>query len=156
MDASGKVTIRGMLQSDVPAVVRYERELFSDPWPAQIFREDIESSLSYPFVAEMDGEIVGYAVLWVGVDEGHLTNIAVAQKFQRKSIAKRLLTYILGLAASLELAQIILEVRPTNLPAIRLYESYGFERLATRKDYYRNPVEDCLVMRKLIRGGDIE
>ncbi len=145
-----------MLQSDVPTVAQYERQLFSDPWPAQIFQEDIDSPFSYPFVAEIDGGIAGYAILWVGVDEGHLANIAVAEKFQRKSIAKRLLTYILRLAASLELAQVILEVRPTNLPAIRLYESYGFERLATRKDYYKNPVEDCLVMRKLIRGGDIE
>ncbi len=156
MDESSRVTIRGMLQSDVPAVARHERQLFSDPWPAQIFREDVDSTFSYPFVAEVDGEIAGYAILWVGVDEGHLTNIAVVKKFQRKSIAKRLLTYILRLAASLELAQIILEVRPTNQAAIRLYESYGFERLATRKDYYRNPVEDCLVMRKLIWGGDIE
>lgn len=150
------VTIRGMLQSDVPTVVRYERQLFTDPWPTQIFREDIDSPFSYPFVAEVDGEIAGYAILWVGVDEGHLTNIAVAQKFQRKSIAKRLLTYILRLAASLELAQIILEVRPTNEPAITLYESYGFERLTVRKNYYKNPVEDCLVMRKIIWGGDAE
>lgn len=155
MDGS-KVTIRGMLQSDVRAVARHERQLFTDPWPEQIFREDIDSPFSYPFVAEVDGEIAGYAILWVGVDEGHLTNIAVAQKFQRKSVAKRLLTYILRLAASLELAQIILEVRPTNRPAITLYESYGFERLAVRKDYYKNPVEDCLVMRKLIWGGNAE
>ena len=80
----------------------------------------------------------------------------MVKKFQRKSIAKRLLTYILRLAASLELAQIILEVRPTNVAAIALYESYGFERLTVRKNYYRNPAEDCLVMRKLMRGGDIE
>jgi ribosomal-protein-alanine N-acetyltransferase len=84
------------------------------------------------------------------VGEGHLTNIAVAKKHQRKSIAKQLLTYIFRLSASLELAQIILEVRPSNLPAISLYESFGFERLALRKNYYRNPVEDCLVMRKML------
>jgi ribosomal-protein-alanine N-acetyltransferase len=156
LDGSSRVTIRGMQLSDVPIVTRYEKQLFSDPWPVQIFREDIASPFSYPFVAEVDDEIVGYAILWVGADEGHLTNIAVAEKFQRKSVAKRLLTYILQLAASLELAQIILEVRPSNVPAIRLYEAYGFERLATRKDYYKNPVEDCLVMRKLIWGGDVE
>jgi ribosomal-protein-alanine N-acetyltransferase len=50
----------------------------------------------------------------------------------------------------LELAQIILEVRPSNMPAIKLYEAFGFERLAVRKGYYRNPSEDCLVMRKVL------
>ncbi len=142
-----------MTPTDVPEVVVNERELFSDPWPEQIFREDILSPYSYPLVVELDGGLVGYAVLWVGVDEGHLTNIAVVKKFQRKSIAKQLLTYILQLAASLELAQIILEVRPSNQPAIGLYESFGFERLAVRKGYYKNPVEDCLVMRKRLREG---
>ena len=145
-----KAIIRDMTMADILAVGRYERELFSDPWPEAVFREDILSSYSYPIVLELDGEIVGYAVLWVGVGEGHLTNIAVAKKHQRKSIAKQLLTYIFRLSASLELAQIILEVRPSNLPAISLYESFGFERLALRKNYYRNPVEDCLVMRKML------
>jgi len=135
---------------DVPAVARIERELFTDPWPEQIFEEDIISSYSYPLIAELDNALVGYAVMWVGVDEGHLTNIAVGKNYQRKSIAKRLLTYILQLAASLGLAQIILEVRPSNQPAIMLYESFGFERLAIRKGYYKNPAEDCLVMRKLL------
>jgi ribosomal-protein-alanine N-acetyltransferase len=140
-----------MTPMDVPLVSLLERELFTDPWPVRVFHEDIASPFSHPFVAEWDKDLVGYAILWVGVDEGHLTNIAVAKKYQRKSIAKRLLTYILQLAAGLELAQIVLEVRPSNEPAIRMYEEFGFERLAVRKGYYKNPAEDCLVMRKVLR-----
>lgn len=146
------IHIRPMAEADLPVVSRLERELFTDPWPISIFREDIASTLSHPFVLQMDNEIVGYAVLWVAADEGHLTNIAVAQKYQRKSIAKKLLSYILRLASEMGLTLIVLEVRPSNMPAISLYEKFGFERLAVRKNYYRNPVEDCLVMRKEITG----
>jgi len=150
----GRSLIREMTEPDLQVVSRLERELFSDPWPISIFREDIASSLSHPYVLQVDNEIAGYAVLWVAADEGHLTNIAVAQKYQRKSIAKKLLSFILKVASEMGLTLIVLEVRPTNTPAISLYEKFGFERLAIRKNYYRNPVEDCLVMRKDITGSE--
>lgn len=142
--------IREMTHKDIPEVLRIERELFSDPWPESMFHDDIRSNYSHPYVAQIDNEIAGYAILWVAPDEGHLTNMAVAKSFQRKAIAKRLLVYILNIAAGMSLAQIVLEVRPSNQPAISLYESYGFEPLAIRKKYYRKPAEDCLVMRKLL------
>lgn len=144
--------IRDMRYDDLPTVAAMEKELFSDPWPVSIFREDINSDYSYPLVAQSDNAIVGYAIIWVGVNEGHLTNIAVAKPFQRKSIAKKLLSYILRLAADMELAQVLLEVRPSNQPAIFLYKSFGFEQMAVRKKYYNKPIEDCLVMRKVITG----
>lgn len=143
-----------MTPEDIPTVMTIERQLFSDAWPESVFLEDIASSYSHPFVAELAGQLAGYAVLWVGVEEGHLTNIAVGPKFQRKSIAKRLLSFILELAIELELNQVILEVRPSNEAAINLYESYHFERLDVRKNYYKNPVEDCVVMRRMIAGGN--
>jgi ribosomal-protein-alanine N-acetyltransferase len=146
--------IRPMDFDDLPVVSRLERELFSDPWPEAIFREDIASDLSHPFVLQVNSDIAGYAVLWVAADEGHLTNIAVAVEYQRKSIAKKLLSFILRLANEMGLTLIILEVRPTNAPAISLYEKFGFEKLAVRKNYYRHPVEDCLVMRKRLTGSD--
>lgn len=149
-----KILIREMTEDDLAEVTRLERELFSDPWPISLFREDIASSLSHPYVLQIDNELVGYAVLWVAADEGHLTNIAVAEKYQRKSIAKKLLSFILKLASEMGLTLVVLEVRPSNVPAISLYEKFGFERLAVRKNYYRNPVEDCLVMRKDISGSE--
>lgn len=146
--------IREMVLEDLPEVTKIENDLFTDPWPPVIFAEDVVSVTSYPFVAQIDNTIVGYAILWLGVDEGHLTNIAVSKKYQRKSIAKTLLSYILRFASGLGLGQIILEVRPSNAPAISLYEAYGFETLSIRKNYYRNPAEDCLVMRKIIQRGE--
>jgi ribosomal-protein-alanine N-acetyltransferase len=145
-----------MTLEDIPEVIKFENELFSDPWPEGVFREDVGSEYSHPFVVQEDNEIAGYAILWVGVGEGHLTNIAVGKKYQRKSIAKKLLSYILRLAFDMGLTQIILEVRPSNAPAISLYEGFGFERLAIRKNYYHNPSEDCLVMRKLLAKSNTE
>jgi [ribosomal protein S18]-alanine N-acetyltransferase len=142
--------IREMVASDVPEVVRIEKESFSDPWPASLFYDDVRSGDSYPLVVQLDNEIVAFAILWVAVDEGHITNIAVSKKYQRKSVARTLLSYILRLAAGMKLAQIVLEVRASNEPAISLYESFGFEPLAIRKRYYQHPVEDALVMRKVV------
>lgn len=154
--AKSKPIIRPMAAEDLETVVILEKELFSDPWPMSAFMDDLVSDYSHPFVVQIDTEIAGYAILWIGVDEGHLTNIAVAKKYQRKSIAKRLLSYILRFAAESGLTQMILEVRPSNTPAIFLYESFGFARLGVRKRYYRNPVEDCLVMKKEITGVNLK
>lgn len=148
-----EIVIREMNIDDLPEVSKCEKELFSDPWPDSVFREDIASSFGHPCVLQVNGEIAGYAILLISTGQGHLTNIAVAKKYQRKSIAKKLLSYILRLATEMGLAQIMLEVRPTNTPAISLYEKFGFIRLAVRKNYYRDPVEDCLIMGKEITGS---
>lgn len=148
--AGNEYLIRDMLAEDVPDVIKIEKEQFSDPWPESLFYDDIRSGDSYPLVVQNNNEIIGFAVLWVAVDEGHLTNIAVTQKYQRKSVARALLSYILRLAAGMKLALIVLEVRSSNSPAISLYESFGFEPLAIRKRYYQHPIEDALIMRKVL------
>lgn len=146
--------IREMTEGDLPAVLTMEKDLFTDPWSERMFREDIASNSAFPVVAEMAGVIIGYAILQVILDEGHLTNIAVERSCQRKSVAKRLLTFILRDALARGLAQVILEVRPTNAAAIALYGSFGFDVISKRKSYYRNPVEDCLVMRRVLSAKD--
>ncbi len=140
--------IREMTADDIPAILRIEEQLFSDPWPEFVFWDDVSSEFSYPFVIQLDSEIVGYVIMLVDENIGHLTNLAVVREYQRKSIAKSLLSYILRLAVDIGLARITLEVRLSNKTAISLYESFGFERLAVEKDYYRNPVEDSLIMVK--------
>jgi ribosomal-protein-alanine N-acetyltransferase len=133
---------------DLPAILTIERDLFSDPWPESVFYEDIVSGINLPIVAQLDNKVAGYAILTIEGEEGHLTNIAVAPQYQRKSIAKKLLSYILRFATGLKMRQILLEVRTSNKPAVSLYETFGFEHLAVQKSYYQSPVEDCLIMRK--------
>lgn len=133
---------------DIPKVIDLEQQLFRNPWPEEVFFDEIVALTRYPYVVQVNNEIAGYAMLWAKANEGHLTNIAVDTKYQRKNIAKKLLYHILRLAAGLELTRIVLEVRPSNLPAISLYESFGFIQGEIRKGYYSNPSEDCLIMEK--------
>lgn len=142
--------MRPMSSADLTEILRLEKDLFSDPWPESIFRDDLRSESSYPFVVQIDKTIVAYAIFRIRAEEGHLTNIAVDKKYQRKSIAKKILSFILNLASENNLSQVFLEVRPTNKAAIALYESFGFINLAIREGYYQDPVEDCFIMQKVL------
>jgi len=144
--------IREMTEDDLEAVSGIELDVFTDPWPRSVFLEDIASDYSHPFVVQWDNDIVAYAILWQGVDEGHLTNIAVAKNYHRKSIAQKLLSFILQFASEAGLMQVLLEVRPSNEAAIALYRKFGFINLAIRKNYYTHPREDCLMMIKYLSG----
>ncbi|MCP4566739.1 MAG: ribosomal protein S18-alanine N-acetyltransferase [FCB group bacterium] len=143
-----EVIIRDMDLEDIPRVIDLERQLFRNPWPEEVFFDEVLARTRYPFVVQANNEIIGYVMLWAKPTEGHITNIAVDKKYQRKNIAKKLLYHILRLAAGLGLTRIVLEVRPSNLPAISLYESFGFIHGELRKGYYSNPSEDCLTMEK--------
>ncbi|MCK5126238.1 MAG: ribosomal protein S18-alanine N-acetyltransferase [candidate division Zixibacteria bacterium] len=146
------INIREMTESDLPDVMAIENDVFTDAWPISTFRHDLTAELSYLFVAQVDNEIAGYVLLLCGVTEGHLANIAVAKNYQRKSIAQKLISFILRIAQAKQLAQIILEVRPSNAAAIALYRKFGFDDWAIQKEYYSNPREDCLVMIKPLTG----
>lgn len=141
-----------MTEADLPAVMAIENDVFTDSWPESIFRDDISSKYSHPYVVQWNNQVAGYAILWLGVGEGHLTNIAVAKNYQRKSIAQKLLSFILQFASESGLTQVILEVRPSNEAAIALYQKFGFIDLAIRKNYYTHPREDCLMMIKQLDG----
>ena len=142
-----------MTEADIPAVMAIENELFTDPWPETIFQADVSAEFSRLWVVEIEGEIAAYTVLGLGYREGHLNNIAVTQKYQRKNIAKKLLTFILEFCTGQDFERILLEVRPSNEAAISLYRSFGFYDLAVRRRYYRDPVEDCLVMEKILSSA---
>ncbi len=145
-----KAVIREMKEADIGDVLRIEGDLFGDPWPEWVFRQEVDLKISYPFVVLIENEIAGYVILHHNDNYGHMTNLAVARKYQRKSIAKKLLSFILELAVDKNLAYLALEVRLSNKPAISLYESFGFTHLTVEKEYYQDPVEDCLVMVKYL------
>ena len=99
-------------------------------------------------VAESDSGIIGYACYFISSVEGHLTNIAVPPEFRRKSVAKELLKIVIDIVLQQGCEFILLEVRPSNTSAVIFYESYGFELLYKRPNYYNNPNEDAVVMVK--------
>lgn len=138
--------IRKMTKEDINWVYKIEEESFSMPWSISSFEKELENDLTYYIIAEIDGKIVGYMGMWVVLGEGQVTNIAVAKAYRGKGIGKALLAHILEYAKQTDIKMLFLEVRESNRVARKLYESYGFSPIARRKAYYRQPIEDAIVM----------
>lgn len=121
---------------------------FTLNWSKALFESELSSSNAHYILAVCDGAVVGYCGLQTVLDEGSITNIAVHPDYRRKKIASTLLEQIIDFAASTKLAFITLEVRKSNINAIKLYEKYGFEIVGERKNYYSDNRETALLMTK--------
>ncbi len=139
--------IRPMRLVDLAAVQEIERACFATPWPAQAYRQELESNrLAQYLVALIGDRIVAYGGIWLMVDEAHITTFAVHPGYRRRRIGERLLLALLALAADRRAREATLEVRLSNLPARRLYEKYGFRPVGIRPRYYSDNNEDALIM----------
>ncbi|MGA3030137.1 MAG: ribosomal protein S18-alanine N-acetyltransferase [Candidatus Limnocylindrales bacterium] len=142
-----RIVVDRMKVEDLPAVHVIERESFSTPWPAHAYRQELESNrLAHYVVARWGDEIVGFAGMWMLVDEAHITTFATRRAWRRQGIGERLLLAMLDLARARGAAEATLEVRPSNTPARRLYEKYGFKVVGVRPRYYSDNNEDALIM----------
>lgn len=139
------IEIVRMNESHVSAVAELERQNFSDPWPDIAVRGELTNKLALWLVALEDGEVVGYVGSQTVLQEADMMNIAVADSHRRRGIAKMLVEELIR---QLDAYQLTLEVRASNAPAISLYEALGFRQVGLRKNYYRKPKEDALILRK--------
>ena len=139
-----------MAETDLDRIAELEQVIFPDPWPRSAFDDTVDSDGWGGFVAEADGDIIGYASYFVVCQESHLTNIAVVEAWRRKLVANQLLNAILELVTESECEFLLLEVRPSNQPAVTFYERHGFTTLYRRPNYYRRPPEDALVLVKYL------
>ena len=136
-----------MTLDDIDAVQEVERSSFPVPWPANAFRHELTQNRNARYVVARSGDrIVGYAGLWLMVDEAHITTFAVHPDQRRQRIGERLLQRIFEVAVAMNAEWLTLEVRASNLPAQRLYEKYGFRRAGVRRRYYSDNNEDALIM----------
>ncbi len=140
--------IERMSADHLDAVLCIEQDSFSHPWSRQSFEEELKKHSSYLFVATQDDKVIGYCVMSTVLDQGDLLDICVDKSYRRKGVAKALFKKLCEVAHDLSLAFITLEVRVSNDGAKTLYESLAFEYVATRKNYYSNPVEDAVLMTK--------
>jgi ribosomal-protein-alanine N-acetyltransferase len=132
----------------VASIVRIERESFSDPWSEQAFLGLIESPLALLAVAVgSDDQVVGYAAAAGIGGDGEILNVAVDASARRKGIGGDLLDWAIGELRGQLVAKIFLEVRASNAAAIALYGSRGFAQISERKNYYRRPAENAVVMK---------
>ena len=136
-----------MTLDDLPAVHAIERASFAVPWPDDAYRNEIRANrLASYVVARLDERVVGFAGIWVMVDEAHVTTFAVDPRWRRRGIGERLLLALLDLSIARHAREATLEVRLSNLPARKLYEKHGFRPVGIRPRYYSDNGEDALIM----------
>ena len=139
--------IRRMTLNDLDAVAAIEAATFPTPWSRDSFRLELERNVAARYlVAEMDGQVIGYAGAWIILDESHITNIAIEESRRGLGYGRALTTALMQYLSNLGAAYATLEVRRSNLRAQNLYKSLGFVELGVRKRYYEDNREDALIM----------
>lgn len=137
-----------MDESHVAAVAALEKCCFNDPWSEKSIASELTNRLSLWLVALDDGEVVGYIGSQSVLDQADMMNIAVHPAHRRKGIGRRLAERLCQELRARNIAALMLEVRVSNEPARTMYENMGFAVVGVRPNYYRNPREDALIMRK--------
>ncbi len=142
-----RVTLETMRMDDIPRVLAIERQSFRTPWPGDAYRHELnENRLAAYLVAKTEDAIVGYAGMWVILDEAHVTTIAVDPAYRGQHIGERLLLGLIDAALGRGARWMTLEVRRSNDVAQTLYKKYGFREIGVRKGYYSDNREDAIVM----------
>jgi [ribosomal protein S18]-alanine N-acetyltransferase len=150
------VEIRPMHELDVAVVAAIERTAYQFPWSEGIFRDCLRVGYVCR-VVDVAGELGGYGIMSVGAGEAHILNVCIGDEFRSRGFARRILRYLVECARAADMQEAFLEVRPSNLAAMRLYQSLGFEQVGVRRGYYQATLgrEDAAVLR-LILGKNVK
>lgn len=141
------IEITRMKEEHLHDVTGLEFRSFSEPWSYEAFKEALCSDEYVYLTALHEGKVVGYAGAVIAVDEGSITNIAVDEDYRRYGIASELMSQIGKCLKDRAVTQVFLEVRESNYAAIKLYEGCGYYEVGVRKNFYRKPDENGIVMR---------
>ncbi len=139
--------VRNASENDLPHLAALERECFAEPWSENALRESMNAGTHF-LVAETDGKVVGYLGVSILAGEGYITNVAVTEAARRKKVGTKLLEQLFSLCRAENAEFVSLEVRASNTAAIALYRKTGFELAGERRDFYRFPTENALILTK--------
>ena len=141
------IELRPMTEADLPAVMAIETAIYPFPWTPGNFRDSLAACYSC-WICLRNGEPIGYAVLMLAADEAHLLNLSIAAACQQQGHGSLLLRRLCDVARAQGARTMFLEVRPSNVAGLRLYERHGFQRVGLRREYYPAQVgrEDALVL----------
>lgn len=142
-----EISLRPMQMDDLDAVMAIEPTIYTHPWTRGNFSDSLNSGYS-AWVLEENKEMIGYALLMLVLDEAHLLNLSIAKAHQKQGLGRYLLEHMLQIARNHKATNLFLEVRPSNISAIALYENMGFCEMAVRRNYYpaHNGREDAVLM----------
>ena len=142
------MTITEMNATHVPQVAELERLCFADPWSEKSVASELDNKWALWLVAVEDDRVTGYIGSQTSIDETDVMNVAVHPDFRRRGIAEALINALVAELKNRGSHALMLEVRSSNAQAITVYEKLGFVQVGCRKNYYRNPKEDALILRK--------
>jgi ribosomal-protein-alanine N-acetyltransferase len=133
---------------DLDDVVALEAAAFSAPWSRDTLERDLRNTdvVRVYVLRDGGGRMLGFCGCWFVADELHINTLAIADEFRRRGHATRLLRFVLAEATAAGITRATLEVRRSNVAALRLYGRFDFEVRGVRPDYYTQPVEDALVL----------
>ena len=140
------IKIVNMTEEHIKDLAELEKECFHAPWTEKQLEEEQKSEYSLFLVALNDETVAGYVGCQTTIDGGYITNVAVFPNMRGKGIAQKLLFELNNKIKEKQLEFITLEVRVSNIPAINLYRKMNYQEVGVRKNFYRNPKEDALLM----------
>ena len=138
-----------MAEADLREVVAIEADLYPFPWTRGNFLDSVRAGYSVWVLRDAGTALVAYSVMTLMIDEAHLLNLSVARHSQRGGLGWRTLEWMAEVARGYGARTMLLEARPSNASAVRMYQRYGFEQIGVRRGYYpaHGGREDALVMR---------
>ncbi len=150
------ITFAQMQFNHLDQVMQIEKVSFPTPWSKNSFDYELRNNEFAHYIVALaeNREVVGYAGMWVVLDEAHVTNIAVHQDYRGHSLGMALMLQLIQWATVLGVQRVTLEVRPSNTPARALYARLGFLEYGRRKNYYSDTNEDAIIMWKNDLGSD--
>ncbi len=144
--------IRKANLSDLSLIHQIEKRVFSDSWTKELIKQElIKPSNALIIISEINGKVMGYFFSHIFKDEVHILNIAIDIPFQHQGLGKQLLDKIMK--KYLKEADVFLEVKRTNFPAINLYLAFGFEEIDIRRGYYTDGQDAVIMSRKVYHHG---
>ena len=143
-------TIRQMTEEDVAAVAALEHENFSRPWSYDAFLKTLSDENYIVTIAKEADALLGYCVLLCMGEEADITNVCTAPMARGKGVATAMLTGLMEAGISRGVTEFFLEVRESNTPARNLYTKLGFEEIGLRKNYYEEPKEHAVLMKRVM------
>ncbi|MBF0383694.1 MAG: ribosomal protein S18-alanine N-acetyltransferase [Magnetococcales bacterium] len=153
-----RINVEDMETKHIDKVIALDKKIAHNPWSKLMFLEELTLNSFCRVLTDEYGDILGYGVSRLLVDEWHMLTVGVKSDFRRQGYGKRLVEDVIRKAALNYSQAILLEVRSSNTIAINLYKKLGFETLHIREQYYKSSSvpEDAVVMKRLVKEGDRE
>lgn len=144
------LTIRNMKESDVDAIAVLEKQTFPDAWTSKGIYDTFCQKQAFVVVAEEDGKLVGYCIVYYALEEGEIARVAVASSCRRQGVGRKILNQVAQNSIEKGITRLLLDVRKSNANARAFYKNYGFQEDGIRKNFYEMPKEDAVLMSKML------